>query len=196
MTMYLYSVDGYVSSRPSRRLRHSAPCNRGGAGVGSWGWNKALAGWLTFFVTLCTAILVFLAVTEVLQAGTGRSSSALAGIIRSWNIGVDGLSAVFLMIVALLATHASLFSIAYMRRYQANGTRFYPYFLLFLAAIYGLLTTRDVVWSFLLFWQLMVVSGYALIRFENRKPESGRAANRYLFLMEVAVGLVTLGTLL
>ena len=49
--------------------------------------------------------------------------------------------------------------------------RYYPYFLLFLAAMYGLLSTTDMMWFFFIFWQMMTLPGYALIRFEHRKAE-------------------------
>ena len=173
-------------------------CVAGAAFVWALGRKKTFAGWLTFLITLGAAILVLMSVAGALQmrGNNVRSLSALGGFAKSWNIVVDGLSAVFLMITAFLAVHAALFSITYMRRYPVNLNRYYPYFLLFLAATYGLLTSRDTMWGFVLFWQLLIASGYGLIRFENRKPESGRAANRYLLVMEAAVVLVMLGTLL
>ena len=64
--------------------------------------------------------------------------------------------------------------------------RYYPNFLLFLAAMYGLLSTTDMMWFFFIFWQMMTLPGYALIRFEYRKPENVRAANKYLIMMQVA----------
>jgi hydrogenase-4 component B len=41
-------------------------------------------------------------------------------------------------------------------------------------------------WFFFLFWQLMTLPGYALIRFENRKRQNVRAANKYLVMMQIA----------
>ena len=41
-------------------------------------------------------------------------------------------------------------------------------------------------WFFFIFWQLMTLPGYALIRFERRKPENIRAANKYLIMMQIA----------
>jgi hydrogenase-4 component B len=61
-----------------------------------------------------------------------RSFSALGSVARSWNIAVDGLSAVFLMITAFLAVHASLFSIAYMRRYPGGIRGLLPFALFLL----------------------------------------------------------------
>ncbi len=102
-------------------------------------------------------------------------------------IHVDGLTAVFLMLAALIAVPASFYSIVYMRHYRDYGVaRYYPYFLLFLAAMYGLLSTTDMMWFFFIFWQMMTLPGYALIRFEHKKPGNIRAANKFLLMMQIA----------
>ncbi len=107
---------------------------------------------------------------------------------------VDGLTAVFLLLAALIAVPASFYSIAYMRHYEDYGVaRYYPYFLLFLAAMYGLLSTTDMMWFFFIFWQMMTLPGYALIRFENRKAENIRAANKYLIMMQIACAATMIG---
>ena len=94
---------------------------------------------------------------------------------------VDGLTALFLLLAALIAVPASFYSITYMKHYADYGVaRYYPYFLLFLAAMYGLLSTTDMMWFFLIFWQMMTLPGYALIRFEHKKPGNIRAANKFL----------------
>ena len=71
--------------------------------------------------------------------------------------------------------------------------RYYPYFLLFLAAMYGLVSTTDMMWFFFIFWQMMTLPGYALIRFERDKPENIRAANKYLIMMQIACAVTMIG---
>jgi len=81
-----------------------------------------------------------------------------------------------------------------MRLYEEYSVaRYYPYFLLFLAAMYGLLSTADMMWFFFIFWQLMTLPGYALIRFENKKRENIRAANKYLIMMQIACFATMIG---
>jgi formate hydrogenlyase subunit 3/multisubunit Na+/H+ antiporter MnhD subunit len=48
-------------------------------------------------------------------------------------------------------------------------------------------------WFFFIFWQLMTLPGYALIRFESRKPENVRAANKYLIMMQIACAATMVG---
>ena len=71
--------------------------------------------------------------------------------------------------------------------------RYYPNFLLFLAAMYGLLSTADMMWFFFLFWQMMTLPGYALIRFESQKRENIRAANKFLVMMQIACAATMIG---
>ena len=159
--------------------------------------RRTLAGWLAFLVTAATAGLILLAVGRVLLAGPSAQSGeflavpAIGFVVR---LHVDGLTAVFLLLAALIAVPAAFYSIVYMRHYADYGVaRYYPYFLLFLAAMYGLLSTTDMMWFFFIFWQLMTLPGYALIRFENRKPENVRAANKFLLMMQIACAATMVG---
>ena len=159
--------------------------------------SRTAAGWLAFIVTLSTAVLIFQGAISVLATGPAPhpveffAIPAIGFVLR---IYVDGLTAVFLMLAAFIAVPASLYSIKYMRFYEEYSVaRYYPNFLLFLAAMYGLLSTADMMWFFFIFWQLMTLPGYALIRFENRKKENIHAANKYLIMMEIACVATMIG---
>ena len=107
---------------------------------------------------------------------------------------VDGLTAVFLLLAALISVPAALYSIVYMRNYEGYSVaRYYPYFLLFLAAMYGLVSTTDMMWFFFIFWQMMTLPGYALIRFEHKNPANIRAANKFLIMMQIACAATMIG---
>jgi hydrogenase-4 component B len=145
--------------------------------------HKTVAGWLAFALTSATAVLIFFAVHSVLIDGPSVQSATFLKVFR---VHLDGLSALFLMLAAFMGTLAALYSIAYMRHYLDNRVaRYYPCFLLLLGGIYGVLSTADMLWIFLFFWQLMALPSFALIRFEHNK-EHVRAAWKYLLMMELA----------
>ncbi len=154
------------------------------------GRNKTTAGVCAFVVTAFTAGLVLWAVAKVLTYGPsphGESFWEMAALGSTPRIHVDGLSAVFLALAAVISVPAALYSIAYMRHYADYDIRgYYPYCLVFLAAMYGLVTTTDMMWFFLTFWLMMTVPGYFLIRYEGRKRENVRAAGKYLIMMLIA----------
>jgi formate hydrogenlyase subunit 3/multisubunit Na+/H+ antiporter MnhD subunit len=159
--------------------------------------NKTVAGWLSFVVTASSAVLILLAVVKVLTTGPSPHPAAfwvMPKVGFALRIYVDGLTAIFLLLAAVIAMPAALYSIAYMRQYRDYGVaRYYPHFLLFLAAMYGLLSTTDMMWFFFIFWQMMTLPGYALIRFENKKRENVRAANRFLIMMQIACAATMIG---
>ena len=159
--------------------------------------HKIVAGWFAFLVTTTSAVLVGSAVVKVLLYGPSPHAAefwALPGIGFALRIYVDGLTATFLLLAVVIAVPASFYSILYMRHYEEYGVgRYYPYFLLFLAAMYGLLSTTDMMWFFFIFWQMMTLPGYALIRYENKKRESIRAANKYLIMMQIACAATMVG---
>jgi formate hydrogenlyase subunit 3/multisubunit Na+/H+ antiporter MnhD subunit len=159
--------------------------------------SKSVAGWISFFATLATAVLIFTACAGVL---TGGPSPHPATFWTMPNTGyelrfyVDGLSAIFLGLVAIMAVPAALYSISYVKRYSDYGAgRYYPHLLLFLGGMYGLLSTTDMMWYFFIFWQLMTLPSFALVRYENKNRANVNAAYKYLIFMEVACVAVMIG---
>src|SRR5690348_488305 len=162
--------------------------------------SKALAGWVAFVATAASSILIFLAAGEVLLHGPSAEPFKLwaAREHAIWfRLHVDGLAVVFLVLAAGIALPAALYSIRYMQHYSDYGVgRYYPCFLLFLAAMYGLLSTTDMMWSFPVFWQLMTLPGYILIRFEYRKEQNRRASRKFLVMMQIACAAIMGGSAL
>lgn len=151
--------------------------------------NKTVAGWVAFVITASSAALICVGVAQVFIKGPGHPAQFLTmpAVGFALRIHMDGLTAVFLLLAAFVAVWAAFYSIRYMDHYaDYSVARYYPNFLLFLAAMYGLLSTTDMMWFFFIFWQMMTLPGYALIRFEYRKPENIRAANKYLIMMQIA----------
>jgi hydrogenase-4 component B len=173
-------------------------CTAGAVAALAVSRNKTLAGWLAFLATTASAVFVLSGVARVLTIGPSLHPVAVWSVPRLrfvLRFHVDGLAAIFLLLAAVIAVPAALYSIQYMKHYAEYGVgRYYPYFLLFLAGLYGLFSTTDMMWFFFGLWQLMVLPGYALIRFENKERENVRAAYKYLVMMEVACAAIMIGT--
>ncbi len=158
--------------------------------------NKTAAGWLAFVFTLGTAGMMVSTVVQVLMSGPVHQAefAIIPQIGLVLRVYVDGLTAVFLLLAALISVPAALYSIVYMRSYEGYSVvRYYPYFLLFLAAMYGLVSTTDMMWFFFIFWQMMTLPGYVLIRFDYKNPANIRAANKYLIMMQIACAATMIG---
>ena len=158
--------------------------------------QRTLAGWISFVVTSASAALVIIGCSRALLLGPSAEPVSFCSLLgRTLRMHVDGLSSVFLLLAAVIAVPAALYSVSYIRHYTEYGVaRYYPNFLLFLAGIYGILSATDMMWYFFLFWQLMTLPGYALVRFERHKRAAVRAAIKFLIMMEIACAAIMVGT--
>jgi formate hydrogenlyase subunit 3/multisubunit Na+/H+ antiporter MnhD subunit len=171
----------------------------GGILVGLFSRNKLLAGWINFLITAASGALVLYGAAIVLVRGPGTAQTiySLPQYGSALRISVDGLSAIFLGLIATIAILSSFYSIRYMTHYDDYGVgRFYPYFQFFAAGMYGIVATTDLMVFFCFFWQLMTLPSYALIRYEFKRRDNVRAAIKYLVMMEIACALVMLGSYL
>jgi hydrogenase-4 component B len=157
--------------------------------------SKTAAGWLAFLTVLISSSLAAFAGASVLWRGTEPAIILFEfGALGPCRLAIDGLSAIFLLLIAGIALLASLYSVRYMTHYPEYGVAgYYPFFLLFVAGMYGIVVVTDLMIYFFAFWQLMTLPSYALVRYEWRKKENVRAANRYLLMMQISCGLVMLG---
>ena len=158
-------------------------------------WRRGV-GWVAFGTVAVASGLVLAGVVRVLTEGAGHAITFLAfpPLGFALRLYVDGLSAVFLGLIAFVALPASFYSIEYMAHHQEHGLgRYYPNLLVFLAAMYGLVSTTDMMWFFFIFWQMMTWTGWGLIQYERRKPQNVRAAWRYLWMMQLACAVTMIG---
>jgi hydrogenase-4 component B len=141
------------------------------------------------FVTGAGALALWGALVALVGPADVRHEITLAtvgALHASLSLAVDRLSALFLMIVSVVAFLATLYSTAYMRSYSRQHlARYYPILLLFFGGIIGVVTVRD--WFFfVLFWEFMTVCSYFLVIYEEENPASLRAGFKYLVITHVA----------
>jgi len=164
--------------------------------------NKRLAGWFSFLVVAAAGAFTLWASAFTILNGPCATNSCEPLAIHAFSLWgstlrfyLDGLGAIFLGLIAVISICAAFYSISYMDHYKDYHVgRYYPWFLLFIAGMYGIVTVTDTMVFFFVFWQIMTIASYALIRFEWRKPENIRAANKYLVIMEIACLLVMAGS--
>jgi hydrogenase-4 component B len=101
----------------------------------------------------------------------------------AWSVGLDGLSAWFLLLLSGVGGIATLYGVAYLRPERgdrpvaaAHGT-----WAVLLAAMMGVLVARSAL-VFLVTWEVMAVSAYFLIMFEHDRREVRRSGIVYLVL--------------
>jgi len=152
--------------------------------------SKTLAGVVAFLTTALTGALIVPAGIQVLTNGPANVHHPET----LWAVGgyavrfyIDGLSAIFLLLAVAIAILAALYSIAHLAKYpKQSAAAYYPFFLLFIGGMYGVLSTTDTMWFFFAFWQLMTIPSFLLVRFESEKADIRAASVKYLVLMEIA----------
>ena len=139
---------------------------------------------------LLTVALVVLAIAAVTVGGrhvyrVGGWSSRV-GIV----FVLDGLSALMVLVVAVVSLAATLFSVNYMDRYTARP-KYYGLFLLMVAGMNGVILTGDV-FNLFVFLEIASIASYALVAFGCEREEL-EASFKYAILGSVASTFILLG---
>jgi formate hydrogenlyase subunit 3/multisubunit Na+/H+ antiporter MnhD subunit len=93
---------------------------------------------------------------------------------------IDALSAFFIVVVDLGVAAASLFAVGYGRHEQAPA-RVLPFYPAFVAGM-NLVVLADDAFTFLLSWEFMSLSSWALVMAHHHVPENVRAGQVYLVM--------------
>ena len=101
---------------------------------------------------------------------------------------LDALSSTFSMIVNLAVALASLYAVGY-GRHEAEQVRVLPFYCLFLLGM-NLVLVADDAFSFLLAWEFMSLSSWALVVVHHRSEENRNAG--FLYLAMAAFGTLAL----
>jgi len=108
-----------------------------------------------------------------------------------FHMELDLLSGYFIMVVGLLSSYVSLYSIGYVKGFlgQRQITRLVVFYILFLAGMFLVVLADDAMF-FLIAWELMAASSYFLVLFEDERIENRRAA--FLYLVMAHVGAIAI----
>jgi formate hydrogenlyase subunit 3/multisubunit Na+/H+ antiporter MnhD subunit len=101
---------------------------------------------------------------------------------------LDALAAFFLVVVNLGGAGASLFGIGYGQHERAPG-RVLPFYPAFLAGM-NLVVLADDAFSFLLAWEFMSLSSWALVVAHHHEPDNTRAG--YIYILMASFGTLAL----
>src|SRR5688572_29496237 len=137
----------------------------------------------------CSLILLFLAVEHLLAESVPLSITLPLGL--PWvgaNFRIDALGAFFLSVVNLGAASASLFALGY-GRYEQAPHRVLPFYPAFLAGMNMVVLASDA-FSFLVCWEFMSLSSWALVMAHHRVSENARAG--YIYLVMATFGTLVL----
>jgi hydrogenase-4 component B len=106
-------------------------------------------------------------------------------------VGVDDLSALFLIPMLLISAMGSIYGLEYwkQREHRGNGRKLRLAWGILTAAMMGVVVARDGV-ALLMAWEIMALAAFFLVATEDRKPEVREAA--WVYLVAAHVGTLLL----
>ncbi|MBI5232838.1 MAG: hydrogenase 4 subunit B [Deltaproteobacteria bacterium] len=106
---------------------------------------------------------------------------------------LDPLSGYFLTVTALLGFFVSIYSIGYVRAFigKRSVVAFIFFYSLFMAGMF-LVVLSDDAYFFMVSWELMAVSSYFLVAFEDEKKENRSAAFLYIVMAHIGAVFILL----
>src|SRR5712691_4213289 len=152
-------------------------------------WSAATRPIYGACFVVCLVILV-VALTQLLSAGSTVSTLSLP-LGLPWvgaHFRIDALAAFFLAVVNLGGASASLFAIGYGMHEEAPG-RVLPFYAAFLAGM-NLVVLADDAFTFLVSWEFMSLSSWALVMAHHPAPENRHAG--YVYIVMASFGTLSL----
>ena len=138
------------------------------------GWILAVVPVMIFFYLL--SLLPAVASGEVISEHYPWLTSAGLSI----SLRLDGLSLLFALLITGIGGLILIYAGYYMRSYEKTN-RFFGYIVFFMASMFGLVLSTNLIGLFL-FWELTSISSFLLIGFKHEKPEARNAALQALLI--------------
>ena len=118
----------------------------------------------------------------------GFSWIQISNLDVNFNLILDPLSIVMLIVVSSVSLLVQIYSVGYMKDHNGNRdpgyARYFAYMSFFTASMLGLVLSRNIIQIFI-FWELVGVSSYLLIGFWFEKPSAAAAAKKAFIVTRI-----------
>lgn len=161
-------------------------------GIFSIFFNEKTKGFIFLAFSLISQFLILPQIFSALSSPGIELSIKLSEPIGISYLRLDPLSAVFALIISIGSLLAAVYSIGYMKMYQGSksGLSNYYFFLGLLASSMLLVVVVQNSILFLIVWELMSLSSFFLVIFENRNQEVLKAGTYYLTAMQIGAAFL------
>jgi hydrogenase-4 component B len=159
-------------------------------GVISLALPERIKSWTVSFFTGCGALLVvYVSITVLFGQDSLTARYVLSYPVGSVDIIIDKLSAFFACIISFTSFLGTVYAIGYMKPYCGKGRTMTSHFFflpVLIASMIGVVVVQNII-AFLIVWEIMSLSSFFLVAFENEREEVYRASINYLIAMHVGV---------
>lgn len=111
---------------------------------------------------------------------------------------IDSLSAFFILVISFMSLLGIIYSQGYIKPYLAKNKNISSHFLflsVLICSMLGVVTVQNIIF-FLIVWEIMSLSSFFLVIFEDNKKEVLSAGINYLIYMHISVIFIILGFIL
>ena len=153
--------------------------------------------WVATALISMAAIGAIALSVHTLLCGDMELASFSTSLFGKEHISVDGISALFLSIIAIASVATVLYSRGYvggyLERYSSTHISLHYTALVLLVVSMMLVVITSGGFSFLFSWELMTIASFILILFEAERQEVRRAALNYLVMMHIGFMFLVAG---
>jgi formate hydrogenlyase subunit 3/multisubunit Na+/H+ antiporter MnhD subunit len=147
---------------------------------------------LSCALTAVAALSATISGILTLIKGSNSSAILLMGLPDlPFHLRLDPLSGFFLVVIGLLVFFVSIYSMGYVKSFEPERSisRFMVFFSIFIVGMF-LVVLADDAFFFMVAWELMAVSSYFLVMYEDEKAENRRAS--YIYIVIAHVGAIAI----
>lgn len=158
-------------------------------------FNQKLKIALVSISAIISAVLCSIPAFNVLFGGEKLVQTVnFGGIFNDINFVIDPLSAFFIAVISIMSCCAIVYSNGYLKSYIEKGKSIDSHliFLTTLVTSMLLVITCQNALMFLICWEIMSLSSFFLVIFENEKKEILKAGIKYLVFMHISVIFIIL----
>jgi formate hydrogenlyase subunit 3/multisubunit Na+/H+ antiporter MnhD subunit len=147
---------------------------------------------LSFYCTAVASLLGAVAGILAVNSGIAEQSVLPIGLPDlPFHMRLDALSGFFMTVTGLLSFFVSIYSIGYVKGFVGvrSVTRLIVFYCIFIAGMFMVVLANDALF-FLVSWEVMAVSSYFLVMFEDEKTANRRAA--FLYMVVAHIGAIAI----
>lgn len=145
------------------------------------------------FLGASSIIMLFPSINSLFYGITYQKSFYISPIFNEISVSIDPLSAFFILIISIMSFIASIYAKEYLKSYlnKYNLSSHILFFTLLIASMLGVVCINNAL-IFLILWEIMSLSSFFLVIFENDKKEVINAGIKYLIYMHISVIFIIL----
>ncbi|TAL31064.1 MAG: hydrogenase [Spirochaetes bacterium] len=159
---------------------------------------ERLKSWAVALGTGCGAALIaWVSLNALFEESPITAAYVLSYPTGTVRLVIDKLAAFFSLVIAGISFLGTVYAIGYMKPYygKKNGTTSHFFFLAALiASMLSVIALQNAV-AFLIAWEIMSLSSFFLVAFENESEEVYQASINYLIAMHIGVLFLMVGFL-